>query len=108
MSRPWPAPHALRGSVEAMFDYRPIDTLASLPQPVLVAVAESGRPTIQTIRERRLALDDVLRAAPARGLSAPDVRFFTGAGHNLMRYRPDELAAALLDATRAAAAHQRS
>jgi pimeloyl-ACP methyl ester carboxylesterase len=99
--------HALRGAVEAMFEYRPRAILSQIAVPVLVAVAESGAADDETIRERRLALDDVIRAREAAGLPAPDVRTFSGAGHNLMRYRPDELSSALLELLEGAA-HQRS
>ncbi len=98
--------HALKGSVEAMFSHRPRETLAALDMPILVAVAESGAADDETVRERRLALDDVLRRREQVGLAAPDVRTFTGAGHNLMRYRPGELAEALGDLL-GAVAHQR-
>ncbi len=99
--------HVLRGAVGAMFEYQPIDALTDLPQPLLIVVAESGSADDEAVRERRLALNDVLRARAAAGHPAPDVRTFSGAGHNLMRYRPDELSAALLDLLRAAS-HQRS
>ncbi len=93
--------HVLRGSIAAMYEFRPIETLASLPQRMLIAVAESGAADDADVRERLLALDDLLRARAAAGVSAPDVRRFVGAGHNLMRYRPDELSAALVDLLRA-------
>jgi pimeloyl-ACP methyl ester carboxylesterase len=100
--------HVLRGAIEAMYDFRPIETLARLPQPMLIAVAESGAADDAEIRDRRLALDDVIAARAAAGVSAPDVRRFVGAGHNLMRYRPQELTDALIDLLKAAAAYQRS
>ncbi|MEA2676720.1 MAG: hypothetical protein QOJ81_861 [Chloroflexota bacterium] len=99
--------HALRGSVEALFSYRPRTALAQVAAPVMIAVAESGAADDETLRERRLALDDVVRARAAAGVVAPDIRVFKGAGHNLMRYRPDELSAALLELLEGAA-HQRS
>jgi len=99
--------HALRGSIEAMFDYRPIETLADLRQPLLIAVAASGAADDESVRERRLALEDLSKAREKAGSPAPDVRVFSGAGHNLMRYRPTELSEALLELLRAAA-HQRS
>lgn len=99
--------HALRGSVEAMFEYRPRTVLAGLAAPLLIAVAESGAADDESVRERRIALDDVTRARTAAGLAAPDVRTFPGAGHNLMRYRPAELSAALGELLEQAA-HQRS
>jgi pimeloyl-ACP methyl ester carboxylesterase len=94
--------HVLRGSIAAMYEFRPIETLAGLPQPLLVALAESGAADDAEIRERRLSLEDLIRARVAAGVSAPDVRRFVGAGHNLMRYRPAELANALMDLLRAA------
>ena len=100
--------HALRGSIEAMFEYRPIEILAGLRMPLQIAVAESGAADDETARERQIALDDVVRARGEAGLSPPDIRHFPGAGHNLMRYRPAELSAALLDLLRTAKAHQRS
>ena len=99
--------HAMRGSVEALFSYRPRVALATVAAPVLIAVAESGAADDETLRERRLALDDVVRARATAGAAPPDIRVFKGAGHNLMRYRADDLAAALLELL-GGAAHQRS
>jgi pimeloyl-ACP methyl ester carboxylesterase len=99
--------HALRGSIEAMFEYEPMDTLATLPRPLMIAIAETGAADDETARERRIALEDLTRARASAGTSAPDLRLFTGAGHNLMRYRPAELSAALLELLESAA-HQRS
>jgi pimeloyl-ACP methyl ester carboxylesterase len=99
--------YALRGSVEALFSYRPRTALATVAAPILIAVAESGAADDETTRERRLALDDVVRIRAAAGLPAPDIRVFPGAGHNLMRYRAAELSAALLELLEEAA-HQRS
>jgi pimeloyl-ACP methyl ester carboxylesterase len=99
--------HALRGSVEALFSYRPRAALAGVAAPVLVAVAESGAADDETLRERRLALDDVARARAAAGVAAATLRAFPGAGHNLMRYRPNELSAALAELLEESA-HQRS
>ncbi len=99
--------HALRGSVEALFSYRPRTALAQVAAPVLIAVAESGAADDETTRERRIALEDVVRARAAAGVSAPEIRLFPGTGHNLMRYRSDELSAAILELLEGAA-HQRS
>lgn len=99
--------HALRGSVEALFSYRPRVALAKVEAPVLIAVAESGAADDETLRERRLALEDVVRARMAAGVAAPGIRIFEGAGHNLMRYRADDLSNALLELLESAA-HQRS
>lgn len=100
--------HVLRGTIEAMFSYRPIEILSGLPLPLQIAVAESGAADDETAREREIALQDVTRARTQAGLSAPDIRRFPGAGHNLMRYRPAELNAALVDQLNAAKDHQRS
>ena len=78
--------HALRGSVEAMFAYRPRDALAKVAAPLLIAVAESGAADDETLRERRLALDDVVARPRGRGRR--------GAGHPRLQGRrpqPDAL-----------------
>jgi pimeloyl-ACP methyl ester carboxylesterase len=85
----------MRGAVEAMFSYRPSETLGPLGAPLLVLVAESGSADDEDVRERRLALDDVVRARGEAGSARPRVVRFEGAGHNLMRYRPAEVAAEL-------------
>jgi pimeloyl-ACP methyl ester carboxylesterase len=69
-------PHALEASVRAMFDYRPSEVLARVEAPIVGLAATSplpgpGLPPIEMVR-----LDAV--------------------GHNLMRYRPDEVTAAIL------------
>lgn len=87
--------HALRGSVSAMFDYQPADALADLPMPLLLAVAESGAADDETTRERRLALDDIVRLRVERGLPQPRIERYSGTGHNLMRYRPARLSSDL-------------
>ncbi len=91
-------PHVQRGVVEAMFSYRP-DLVAVLRQPLLIGVAGSGTADDETTRERLAALDDLRSARAANGLAEPTIRQFPGAGHNLMRYRPTELAAVLLELT---------
>jgi pimeloyl-ACP methyl ester carboxylesterase len=78
-----------------------------VPQPVLIAVAESGSADDEVSGERMAALDDVLRMRAAQGLGAPQVRRFAGAGHNVMRYRPDQLSEALVELLEGLA-HQRS
>ncbi len=85
--------HALAASVASMLDYRPDELLPDVRCPVLIAVASSAAPDDEAARDRELALADAVRfldrAGPVR------VVRFDGAGHNLMRYRPDELAVAL-------------
>ena len=100
--------HALRGGVAAMFEYSPLDALVDLPQPLLVAVAESGAADDEAVRERRLVLEELIGSRQASGNWAPvRVERYRGAGHNLMRYRPVELSRALAELL-ADAAYQRS
>jgi pimeloyl-ACP methyl ester carboxylesterase len=100
-------PFALHASVDAMFEYRPLDALSEITAPLLVAVAESGTADDEVAIDRRAALADVMRARAAARLQPASVRRFPGAGHNLMRYRPRELTVALIELL-TEAAHQRS
>jgi hypothetical protein len=69
-------PHALAACVAAMFDYRPAITLAEV-QARIVALAATSPP-------------------PAAGLPPIDFALVPATGHNLMRYRPDDVASAIL------------
>lgn len=71
-------PHALAACVEAMFEYRPAETLPDVRAPI-VALAATSPP-------------------PGRALPPMDVTVLEATGHNLMRYRPDEVTAAILGA----------
>jgi pimeloyl-ACP methyl ester carboxylesterase len=95
-------PHVLKGCVEAMFGYSPQESLGALAEPMLVAVASSGTADDEEARDRQLALDEIIRAREERSL-ATAVTAFPGAGHNLMRYRPDELSEELLAVLRTVA-----
>jgi pimeloyl-ACP methyl ester carboxylesterase len=95
--------HVRRAVVDAMFEYRPREALAAVDVPLLVCVAEAGGSDDESVRERRIALDDVQRARAARGLGPARVVTFAGVGHNLMRYRPNGVADALLDLLEATA-----
>jgi pimeloyl-ACP methyl ester carboxylesterase len=88
--------HALAGAVAAMFAYRPEPPLITLRVPLLVLVAESAGADDPDVRERRLALDDLLAARALAGRPAARVVRFAGVAHNLMRYRPAEVSAELL------------
>ncbi|MFI5254101.1 MAG: alpha/beta fold hydrolase [Candidatus Limnocylindrales bacterium] len=88
--------HALAATVTAMFGYRPEAVLPGLVAPLLVLVAEPGGADDPDVRERRLALDDVLAARAQAGLASARVARFAGVAHNLMRYRPAEVSAELL------------
>jgi pimeloyl-ACP methyl ester carboxylesterase len=83
-------PHALEGSVRAMFEYDPAATLADVEAPVvaLVAADEDG--------ERGWALAVASTARVAAGRTAISVTSFGHDGHNLMRYRPEAVSAAIL------------
>ena len=83
-------PHALAASVGAMFAYRPVPALAAVAGPVVALVAADPDGS------RSAALEEV--AADVHGAGRPpigllDLRAF---GHNLMRYRPAAVTAAIL------------
>ena len=69
-------PHALEASVRAMFDYRPADVLARVQAPIFGLRATS----------------------PPPGPNLPPIEIvqLDAVGHNLMRYRPAEVTAAIL------------
>jgi pimeloyl-ACP methyl ester carboxylesterase len=84
-------PHALEASVRAMFTYDPVATLAAIDAPIVALAAaddEAGS------RKRALAMASDARIAAGR--RPIDVVAFGHDGHNLMRYRPREVAAAIL------------
>jgi pimeloyl-ACP methyl ester carboxylesterase len=69
-------PHALEASVRAMFEYRPAEVLGRVVAPIVGLVATS--------------------LPPGQHLPRIEVVPLAAVGHNLMRYRPDEVAAAIL------------
>jgi pimeloyl-ACP methyl ester carboxylesterase len=76
-------PHALEAAVRAMFTYRPADTLARVTAPIVA------------IRRITPGDESAVRAgsAPPSGVDVVEV---PAPGHNLLRYRPDEVTAAIL------------
>lgn len=89
-------PHALAAAVRTMFAYDPRSTLAGVVAPVVALLSgddEEGR--------RSAALADVQRIRAAAGLPAIREERFPHAGHNLMRYRPDDVAAAIMASSEA-------
>jgi pimeloyl-ACP methyl ester carboxylesterase len=84
-------PHAVAGSVAAMFDYRPVEVLAAIDAPIFALMA-----TEDEAGGRGRALDGVVRAVAASGGQPIQVARFPGDGHNLPRYRPAEVTAAIL------------
>jgi pimeloyl-ACP methyl ester carboxylesterase len=69
-------PHALTATVEAMFRHRPAEVLPAVTAPIVALVATSPPPSGEL--------------APMRVVRLPAV------GHNLMRYRPDDVAGAIV------------
>ena len=84
-------PHAAEASVRAMFDYDPVATLVKIAAPV---VALSTADDEEGSRGRALASASAARVAMGRDAIA--VTRFERDGHNLMRYRPDAVSAAIL------------
>jgi len=96
-------PHALTGVVRALFDYRATEVLAGIEAPVVVlASAEDELGT----RGPALAAAQLARAAGGR--QPMRVASFPADGHNLMRYRPGEVTAAILAVATAADPDARS
>jgi len=83
-------PHALQASVRAMFAYDPARALAGIAAPVVALVAADPD------GDRARALAEASGARVAAGWSPIDVSSFGHDGHNLMRYRPDAVVAAIL------------
>jgi pimeloyl-ACP methyl ester carboxylesterase len=84
-------PHAVEASVRAMFRYDPMASLSSVTAPVC-AVASADDETAS--RARALAAASDARASV--GLGRIRAVSFGHDGHNLMRYRPDAVCAAIL------------
>jgi pimeloyl-ACP methyl ester carboxylesterase len=85
-------PATIRGMVEGMFGYDPVETLTAAPVPLAVLVAGAGTADDEAAHDRAVALDEVIAARAAAGMPPTHVVRFPGTGHNLMRYRPDEVA----------------
>jgi pimeloyl-ACP methyl ester carboxylesterase len=84
-------PHALEASVRTMFGYDPLAVLPRIEAPIralLAADDETG--------SRAAALARASAACERTGRSAIEVTAFPGVGHNLMRYRPIEMAGAII------------
>ncbi len=87
--------HVREASVRAMFDYRPADVLAEVVAPIAVLAA-----TDDEDGTRARALQATAATLARLGRPAIRVAHWPTAGHNLMRYRPVEVAAAVLAADR--------
>jgi pimeloyl-ACP methyl ester carboxylesterase len=84
-------PHATEATVRAMFEYAPLAVLPRIEAPVTALVA-----TDDETRSRARALVDASAVREAAGRGPIAMFAFDGVGHNLMRYRPREVAAAIL------------
>ncbi len=89
-------PHVVEGVVRSMFGYEPGETLARVTAPVTALVAlASGDPDARLAELRRSAT-----ARTAAGRGPIRVAGFPSDAHNLIRYRPAEVCAAILAASR--------
>jgi pimeloyl-ACP methyl ester carboxylesterase len=88
-------PHALEGSVRAMFTYDPLETIPAIEAPVVAVLAGDDE-----VGSRRRALKEVSEARQAAGKSAIALTGSGRDGHNLMRYRPDLVCSAILSVGR--------
>jgi pimeloyl-ACP methyl ester carboxylesterase len=85
-------PHVVAGVVDAFFGYRPDEVLPRVTAPIVALMAAEDEAGTR---------GPALRAAEAvvaatRGHGAFRVARFPSSGHNLMRYRPAEVTAAIL------------
>jgi pimeloyl-ACP methyl ester carboxylesterase len=87
-------PHVLGASVRAMFAYDPLAAVPAIEAPVVVLVAAGSGDDAPGARDR--ALDAVVAAREAAGHGRLRIVSFRHDGHNLMRYRPDAVSAAIL------------
>lgn len=85
----------IRRVVEAMYSYQPLEALAQVSCPITVLVARAAAADDEDERERLLALEDAQRARSAAGRAEMRIRLLDGAGHDLMRYRPEQVATEL-------------
>lgn len=84
-------PHALEACVRTMFAYDPVATLTAVRAPItaLLAADDEGRSRMQALAALSAArVDDGREAVRTVDLGS--------VGHNLMRYRPREVATAIL------------
>lgn len=84
-------PHALEASVREMFRYDPAPAIAAVDAPLVALQAASGDAS-----ERAAALARQSQARGATGSPPIETFAFERDGHNLMRYRPAEVSAAIL------------
>ena len=83
-------PHATEATVRAMFAYDPSAVLPVVDAPITALIAMDDE-----VRSRARALAAVSSTREANGRAPIRAVVFGHDGHNLMRYRPDEVAAAI-------------
>jgi pimeloyl-ACP methyl ester carboxylesterase len=86
-------PHAVEASVRTMFEYDPLAVLAGVAAPVTALIAADDEDG-----SRAAALSSASAARIAAGRSDIHVVPVGPYGHNLMRYRPEAVGAAILAA----------
>jgi pimeloyl-ACP methyl ester carboxylesterase len=84
-------PHAVEASVRAMFRYDPLETLAAVEAPIVALSAADGEDA-----RRGVALAAASAARVAAGRGPIRAVSFPHDGHNLMRYRPEAVGAAII------------
>jgi pimeloyl-ACP methyl ester carboxylesterase len=84
-------PHVVAACVATMFGYDPLAVLPSVEAPIAVLQAADDEERTHTS-----ALHEATAAIVGAGRRAPRVVRFPDAGHNLMRYRPDDVSGAIL------------
>jgi pimeloyl-ACP methyl ester carboxylesterase len=82
----------VRRCIDSMYRYQPLESLAAVTCPVSLIAASPAGADDEDERERRLAIEDAQLARAAVGLALMTVCRHQGVGHDLMRYRPDDLA----------------
>jgi len=90
-------PHVLEACVRMMFAYDPVATLTAVTAPVVALSAASSGDDAPGARARALAVASAARVAAGRDPIRPVS--FGHDGHNLMRYRPEAVTAAILTVT---------
>ena len=83
-------PHALEASVRAMFEFDPRTALAAVRAPIVAIMASDDE-----VGSRSSALRTASAARVVAGGTAIEVVRLGAPGHNLMRYRPDAVVAAI-------------
>ncbi len=87
-------PHVLEACVRTMYAYDPMATVPVIEAPVVILAAAGSGDDEPGARDR--ALDAVVAARQAAGNPTARIVPFRHDGHNLMRYRPDAVSAAIL------------